>query len=402
MADRKPGLYAGADFDNITKCVHCGLCLDACPTYRALGTEQDSPRGRLFLMRGLWSGELEISADIQQPLDRCLDCRACESACPSMVPYGELLEKTRAAVFSGGHEKPGRASLIRWVMVTLMGRPAGVAAMGLFMRLLGATGLDRLAPQSLPRFSPSFKKTHRPAPGSGDPVRLFTGCITDIAETEIHTASVRVLERLDFNVQIPADQVCCGALAIHGGDHRESRRLADLNEAVFARGEGPVISNSAGCGAHLKEFYGATGKQTQDILEFLDRHRDRLEKAGWREDPVTVLYDAPCHLLHNQKVDDSVHRVLQALPGVTLVPIPDYRYCCGAAGIYNLTQPETSGKVLQAKTDAIAAGFREQQQATTLLSGNLGCLMQIRTGMKQAGIRGEAIHPVVFMASRLA
>ena len=426
-------IFEGIPFDNILKCVHCGLCLDACPTYRVLGTEQDSPRGRLYLMRGLWEGELAVENAVIEPLARCLDCRACESACPSLVPYGELLEKTRGALAKSPHRKSlsdrFRAWLFRWLFPSTR-RLTRVSAIG---RWAQKTGLASLASRTLPRLARvhaltprfsgrSFKQAHpKPLPpfGEGAPKRtvaLFSGCVMDVADDEIHRATVALLRAVGCAVRIPTAQRCCGALHVHNGDRATARALANLNEQVFSSMElDAVIVNAAGCGAQLKEYghlfsdtmdpqterWREFGLKTTDILVFLAECEGFPESLAWRSEPVTVLYDAPCHLIHAQKIDFQARNLLGRIPGVTLAPLKDAAQCCGAAGVYNLTHAALADEILDRKLDDIAASLTHAPRTTILLTGNPGCLFQLRMGVGKRRLPIKVMHPAAFLAERL-
>lgn len=435
-------LYRDVPFENILACVHCGLCLDACPTYRTLGAEQDSPRGRLYLMRGLWKGELALTDEVVAPLDRCLDCRACETACPSGVPYGELLEKTRGVIQAnrknGWFERLMRAlafrfllpSSLRLVLLSAVARlfgklllPAGRP--GWLLRPFRITVLGR-ALELMPRFSGrSFKagyakqapdphSKHQPAKR----VALFTGCVMDVAEEEIHRATVTLLRAAGREVLVPREQACCGALHVHAGEREAARALAPRNAAAFQdEGLEAVITNSAGCGAQLSEYHhlfsdarAQDSNKTDwqhlaarviDILAFLERVPGFVEGQTWRPEPITLLYDAPCHLVHAQREDVPARALLERLPGVRLVAPREAAYCCGAAGVYNLTQGELSQRVLQAKMDDVAATLARFPEARILLTGNPGCLFQLRHGVRQRCLPLRVEHPAVFVAGRL-
>lgn len=438
------------EFDNILKCVHCGLCLDYCPTYRELNDEKDSPRGRLYLMRGLWEGELELSQSVIEPLSRCLDCRACESACPSGVPYGELLEKTRGIVLDNISqslkEKILRKIFLKGLfsstnLMILVSRIIKVyVAIGI-PKLLTKTFLARFFSKSLvfkhfliPNFSgQSFKRKHAdkillPLLQEREKeisykirekkirVGMFSGCIMDVSETEIHYSTLTLLRYLGCEVVIPEDQSCCGALHVHSGDRKTSRKLALRNFSAFeSHNLDAVITNAAGCGAQLKEYhllfpqeklknqkdFPTFEKKIIDIMEFISIYSGLLKNLRWRKDEDTVIYDSPCHLIHAQKVDDNPRKLLKSLPGVRLVSLEESDWCCGSAGIYNLTQPFLSAEVLNRKTTSIIKAITEHSNVTTIVTGNPGCLYQIRAGILRKNIDLRVLHPVVYLANRL-
>ena len=432
--------FRGAKFDNILKCIHCGLCLDNCPTYRELADEKDSPRGRLYLMRGLWEGELDLNPDVIAPLDRCLDCRACESVCPSGVPYGELLEKTRGILMDhrkqSFKERLARAFLLKG----LFRSTSALATTSQLLRLYTWTGIpklitgsfiSRLLPRKfvfsqhlLPNFSgKSFKKRHADvlhAPTRTETpkerVGLFSGCILDVSEAEIHEASLTLLRAARYEVVVPGDQGCCGALHVHNGERNTARELAEKHRNAFEpRKLDRIVTNAAGCGAQLKELHhlfpeapeNEIGRwkelenKTIDLLELIASETKVLGQLNWSSEPVTVIYDAPCHLMHAQGVDANPRRLIGSRSGVKLVPLPESHWCCGSAGIYNLVQPELAGSVLQRKIDSIHETIKAHPETRILLTANPGCLYQIRAGINQAGIPLEVMHSAVFLAGRL-
>ncbi len=435
-----PDLYKGVPFENILACVHCGLCLDACPTYRALGVEQDSPRGRLYLMRGLWEGALAPTDEVTAPLDRCLDCRACEPACPSGVPYGELLEKTRGVILAERKPLILNRILRRMVFRSLLPSGARLAFVSMLARFFSKWFLKHGEPRWLfrplrrtrlgrafslmPRFSGrSFKQAFAQSAGPDNPnlakrVALFTGCVMDVAEEEIQRATVKLLRAAGCEVVIPPSQVCCGALHVHSGERAIARQLAQCNGTLFQDGSlAAVVTNSAGCGAQLKECHhlfsdagaahphqpdwSALAAKVVDILVFLQQEPEFVTSQRWREEPVSAIYDAPCHLIHAQRADGPARALLAGLPGVRLISPREAAYCCGAAGIYNLSQPELSERVLAAKMDDIEATLDRYPEARLLLTGNPGCLFQLRHGVRRRGLPLEVMHPAVFVAERL-
>lgn len=434
-------LFAKVEFEGILSCVHCGLCLDVCPTYRELGMEQDSPRGRLFLMRGLWQNELALNQDVIAPLSRCLDCRACETACPSGVHYGELLEKTRG-IIQENHPQSFLEKLLRAVFLKrVLASTAILEVMGILLKFYMTLNLPKLITQTffrkilpknivasqymLPKFSgSSFKFKYAPqgrlAPTHQQTIQhrvgFFTGCILDVSESETHEATLKLLRAAGCEVTVPKAQNCCGALHVHSGDRRTAKTLAQENLAAFGMTEwDALITNSAGCSAQLKEYHHLFSKQETparedwqafenkivDILEFLSRLPDFVEKLSWSNNEETVLYDAPCHLKHAQGIDKNPQRLLNSLPGVTLVPLTESDWCCGSAGIYNLLKPDLASAILARKLDSIEQTMQLAPKAQILVTGNPGCLFQIRSGIQARQLPLRIIHPVVYMAERL-
>jgi len=424
--------FEGVPFDNVLSCVHCGLCLDACPTYRELKTEQDSPRGRLYLMRALWEDELALSEDVAAPLSRCLDCRACETACPSAVPYGELLEKTRGVIAREMPATGKRRLLERFFFGTVLPSPTwtrllsigGLLYRGLGFRRLVTGPLAKWLPdwavrgnQMMPRFAGrSFRASragnHRPA--SDEPIAkvgLFTGCIMDVADLAIHEATLELLTAAGCEVVIPRDQRCCGALHVHNGERVIPRALANRNRRAFTDDLDVIIVNAAGCGAQLREYahlfsdsnqrddagWEAFGSRVTDILVFLAGLDGFIEKVQWKTEHHTVLYDAPCHLIHAQKTD-APRELLSSIPNLEVVPLTDASRCCGAAGIYNLLHGALADDILTRKLDDIEQTLAVNPDADTLVTGNPGCLFQIRAGCAARGIPLRVIHPAELIA----
>jgi glycolate oxidase iron-sulfur subunit len=391
-------------------CVHCGLCLSACPTYRASGRESSSPRGRVYLMRGAAEGRIGLEGLLAEEAYLCLGCRACETACPSGVRFGAMLELTRARVVEAGLRRGAAArierALLRHViprrlrlrlLVDLLGLARGLR----LHRLAAAVGpaplreLAELAPEV-----PSRRERRRlpelvPAEGQRrGRVALLVGCVAAEVFAPVNRATTRVLARNGFDVLVPRAQTCCGALHAHAGDLEAARRLARRNaESFTAAGVDAVISNSAGCGAAMREapqWLGAEGEAyarlVRDVSEFLDEVGIRPPRRLLR---ARVCYDDPCHLVHGQGVRDAPRNLLRAIEGLELVPHADPTSCCGAAGTYNLTQRAMSRAVLARKLDALAA-----VDPDVIATGNPGCLMQLRAGARARGLRARVAHPI--------
>jgi glycolate oxidase iron-sulfur subunit len=399
LADARAGLDT---------CVHCGFCLQSCPTYVVLEDENDSPRGRLLLMRSLLEGSISTADEAARGhLDRCLGCRACETVCPSGVPYGHLLEATRATL-TERHPLPLVARLLLAVFAR---RRLTTIAMAIG-RVLRASRLAPVLARLLPgriAFALHMLEATRPplerepyaasSEGMRGTFALLEGCVMRGLYDETNRATVQTLHVNGYrHVDAPA-QVCCGALHAHAGDLETARRLAKRNVEAFERsGAGFVVSNAAGCGAMLKE-YGHLLRDDPDWAEraahVSGRARDvseLLAAAGPLEGGelrVSATYDAPCHLLHAQRISAPPLKVLAAIPGLKLVPLVDAEYCCGAAGIYNLLEPETSAAVLAPKLEHI-----DRTGATLVATGNPGCHMQIGAGLIRAKSDVRVIHPV--------
>ncbi|MEO8622273.1 MAG: heterodisulfide reductase-related iron-sulfur binding cluster [bacterium] len=402
-----PGSPLAEASAGIDACVHCGFCLQACPTYLALEDENDSPRGRIVLMRALVEGTLATTdADVRTHIDRCLGCRACETACPSGVPYGHLLEATRATLT---RERPN-PFVARAILFVFARQPLMRLAMlgGRITRALRVSRLLAGLPGRLGFAMAMLESTRSPvarraydatSDGSRGTVALLNGCVMEGLFTETNRASERTLSTNNYAIVDAPGQRCCGALHAHAGDAETARRLARANIQAFERAGANVIAvNAAGCGAIMKEYgvlladdpdwkdrASAIASRVRDISELLAEAGPRPGAAV----PLTVTYDAPCHLLHAQRVAAPPLRVLGAVPGLTLVPLEGSEHCCGSAGIYNLVEPDTSARVLVPKLKHIA-----ESGAPLVATGNPGCLMQIGAGLHQAGIKARGIHPV--------
>jgi glycolate oxidase iron-sulfur subunit len=388
-------------------CVHCGFCLQACPTYLALEDENDSPRGRLVLMRALADGVLPPDdPDLRQHIDQCLGCRACETACPSGVQYGRLLEATRATLRDG--EAP--TLLARTLLRVFAHRPLMRAAMAcarflaatplptLLMKLPGRMGfaMAMLASTDYPLERAKYRAE---GDGTNGDAALLRGCVMEGLFTETNRATERVLTRNGYRMTAAPGQGCCGALHAHAGDLEAARRLARRNIVAFERtGARYIVTNAAGCGAMMKEYdhllsgdpeWSARARDVSSRVRDVSELLAAVGPQSGGQIPFTVAYDAPCHLQHAQRVTEAPIAVLQAIPGVQLVPLEESDQCCGSAGIYNLIEPETSNAVLQRKLERIA-----MSHASLVATGNPGCLMQIGAGLLRAEMRARVVHPI--------
>lgn len=405
---------AGIDYELFLDCVHCGLCTSACPTYVELGTEMDGPRGRIYLMRAVTDGRTDLNADVRRHLDLCLDCRACESACPSGVQYGQLIEPFRIHMA----KQPGARSLPWWqrlllFQVTPYNRrtrlalaPARLMQWAKLDRFLEWSGLINLMPKSLrqlqemlPRLRGHYGQLPEVLPAEGKRrarVALFTGCASDafFPQTTVNTA--RVLQKNGCEVWVPRDQVCCGALHYHAAQAEPARQFAQVNCGVFAReGVDAVITNAAGCGAMLKDYghllpdkKGDTlAGKVKDISEFLVQlgpikptHSLPIKKA--------VYHDA-CHLCHAQKIRQPPRQLLELIPDLKLLPLNESEICCGAAGSYNITEPEMAERLgLRKAKNILDTG------ADAVFAGNVGCLIQVLRYVKKERPDMWVAHPI--------
>jgi glycolate oxidase iron-sulfur subunit len=408
-------------FEGLDSCVHCGFCLQACPTFLATGDEADSPRGRIELMRALEAGELApADPGVALHLDRCLGCRGCEPVCPSGVRYGQGLEAARALLTAHRAVPP----LVRAALGALTGTGEGSRVVYALGRLARATGIPRrLAGWSRVRFAMGMLGATAPAPKVGggrwkavkvgggtspnlhqlpptstssapSPVLLFRGCVMQGLFSHVHDATIRTLEVNGYAVREVAAQVCCGALHAHAGLRDEARRLARANLAAFPDDDAPIVVNSAGCGAMLKEY----GHLVDDVAtgeKFAARVRDVTELLAARGPrpgaplDTTVAYDPPCHLLHAQRIAEPPERVLRAIPVLRVISTPDAAQCCGSAGLFTLVEPAMSRAVLAPKIASLA-----QARPQVVATGNPGCLMQLGAGLAAAGVPATVRHPV--------
>jgi glycolate oxidase iron-sulfur subunit len=463
IEQQSPGLRSqlaellDANREGLLTCIHCGLCLPACPTYLALGNENESPRGRIYLMRALVENRIDMSPAFTSHIDLCLGCRACETACPSAVPYGQLLEASRAGIALAEEKKGSATALVtRFVLGKVFTRPRLLGAALRVTRWVRDSGLARLAFQtglfsgrlqlalallvaSRPA-SPSFRTAGKrsvtslsQSPPANPAAKLdsgvkplagataapkapagvetaflkvatLTGCVMEGLFAPANRATERVLEAVGCHITSAPNQVCCGALHAHAGQLETAKSLARRNiDAFEATGCERVIVNAAGCGAAMKEYHLLLAEDPQyrdrasrfssivrDITEFLREIEVPVPYGdlGSRIDR-RVTYDAPCHLVHAQRVKAAPQEILAAIPGIELVPLRGSETCCGGAGIYNLLNPELSSEILAKKLDDIVAS-----RAEVVATGNPGCIMQIGAGLLMRGLEIDVVHPI--------
>ncbi|HVF51907.1 MAG TPA: heterodisulfide reductase-related iron-sulfur binding cluster [Pyrinomonadaceae bacterium] len=417
----------GAEEDKLLACVHCGLCLEACPTYVQTGDENDSPRGRIYLMRAV--AEERLGADSRaftRHIDRCLGCRACESACPAGVEYGQLLEAARSDIAQRGTPEGWTSRTLRFLLRHVWLHPARLRFALASARALRDTGLARLALKLriarlvseraefalmlLDSSSPSdaikrsrasvTSRTESSAHDVSQHALLFEGCVMEGLFARVNRATARVLEANGCRTSAPREQVCCGALHAHAGDLEGARTLARRNvEAFDVQTQDTIVTNAGGCGAMLVSY----GHLLRDdpryaarAAAFSRRVRDisqQLESTGIRRgaplDEARATYDAACHLLYGQRAAVAPVEMLRAVSGIEFVPLEQSDVCCGGAGVYNLLEPELSKRVLDEKLAHIKA-----TGAQILATGNPGCHMQIGAGARGAGLPLSICHPV--------
>lgn len=407
-----PDLADAPPRELLSRCVHCGFCLPTCPTYAVLGVEMDSPRGRIKLMNTVWEGRVDASsADFAKHIDQCLDCRACETACPSGVEYGKLVEATRAQLVVARPRGPLERIVRTVAFRVLLPSPKLLAAfarmsviakrlrVGAILRVVGLGRLADLLSLVPRRVSSRPLDPMYPARGARrGRVALFTGCVMQAAFADTNAATARVLARNGIEVTVPSEQTCCGALQAHAGARDDSRRLARKNIAALEKLDADaIVVNAAGCGAHLKG-YGWLLKDDPAWAERAARLGTRIRDAseavagfGLVARPGTLTgraaYDDPCHLLHGQRISAQPRELLAAIPGLETVPLTEADMCCGSAGTYNVTQPELSKALLDRKmANVIASG------AEILVTANPGCQMQLEAGVRASGKRVTVMH----------
>lgn len=397
--------------------MHCGLCLSSCPTYLETGNEADSPRGRIHLMRAVAEGRLDTSASLVEHLDLCLGCRACETACPSGVEYGALIEGARAFLESST-ERPAASRRWRRWLASMLPRRERVTPFVPWLRVANALRIPALAeaswlpialrrlaamtPDAPPRLRlPEVLEAEGPRRGTA---ALLTGCVAGVLFPQVHLASMRLLARAGWRVVIPREQVCCGALSAHLGQADEAHRLARRNVNVFARsGADVIVANAAGCGAHLRGFGAALAADplyATPAAGFAAKVRDVTEllaESGLpparREIRARVAYHDACHLAHGQGVRAQPRALLRAIPGLELVDIAESEICCGSAGTYNLTEPDMAWRLAERKARHVLASAPDM-----LAAANPGCVLQIRAALRMAGRPLPVRHPVEILA----
>ena len=413
-------------WDYYSKCIHCGLCLNACPTYRELGQEMDSPRGRIYQMIQVEQGRLPLGDSVVRHLDLCLDCRACETACPSGVEYGRLIEAARGQI-ERNYQRPFPARFLRRLFLRgILADRRRLERAGKLARFYQRSGLETLTRSLLGLFPNPLNNVARLAPRMEKPfffdelgtvvpaigerkyrVAFFAGCIANLAFARLNEATVRVLARNGCEVVIPRDQGCCGALHVHAGMRDLARELARRNLKTFLDGDfDAIITNAAGCGSVLKEYPQLFEEEETEFLEPARRFAARLKDvteflAGidfnrdFRQVRERVTYQDPCHLLHAQRVRSAPRQLIKAVPGVEFVELKEVEVCCGSAGIYNVAHNEMAERLLANKMRRI-----DETGASVILTANPGCLLQLRAGVagsKDGGRPRRVMHVVEFL-----
>jgi glycolate oxidase iron-sulfur subunit len=417
-SESNPGV--GIEYQRFLDCVHCGLCTSACPTYLLTGNENDGPRGRIYLMRGVTDGHVTFTPEVERHLELCLDCRACETACPSGVQYGRIIEPFRVALAQQAAKSSKLDWFHRWILFGLFVRPdrlrktlwpARIAQRLKLDRLAQSLGLFRLLSPRLQQLVETLPPLEKPLPELPEflpakgprraKVALFTGCVSDALYRSTNWNTARVLQANGCDVLVPRGQNCCGAIHFHAGESEPAKQLADANLNAFASECDAIIVNVAGCGAMLKDYghhwHDARDAEratfmgkVRDVCQFLDQ-LGLITPRG--EIKLTATYHDACHLNHAQKIREAPRRILQKIPGLALVELPETDICCGAAGTYNLTQPEMARQLSRRKLQNILS-----TGARTVLTGNVGCLLQIIREARAENEPLRVLHPIDLLA----
>lgn len=389
-------LWTGRDFPaeaDLSRCVACGLCLPHCPTYRLTGEESASPRGRITAMRAVAEGRATVDDTFASFMDLCLVCRACEDVCPSHVPFSRMMERARVQVEP---LRSRRARFLKWLGLDLALPRKKLLRIGTAVQPLARPFLPKRLRALLPKRGgpigrlPAVTEPDGEARGT---VAILSGCVQDLWYREANRATIRVLARNGWRVVVPRAQVCCGALHAHHGKLDAARKLARKNLRAFADAD-TIVVNAAGCGSHMKEYDDLLGDEAlplatkvRDLMEFLHDHGIEPPSAGAGVE--RVAYHDACHASRAQGIRAEPRALLRRIPGLEIVEIANGDRCCGAAGLYNVLQPEMAGALMREKADAVTA-----TGAAVVCSANPGCSLQIAAGLRAIGAKVEVVHPV--------
>lgn len=420
-----PKYLSTLDYSVLQQCIHCGMCLPTCPTYAETKLERNSPRGRIALMRSIADGDLAVTRAFGEEMYFCLGCLTCETVCPAGVRYGEMFENARADIEQAGVLRNPARDFGRLVTLRqLFTRPRWLRALGRVLYLYQASGLPALVrrlkltallPRKLGELEPLTPPICRhfsdeliaPIETPAAPkyrVGMLTGCVQDLTFSDVNRDTVDVLLANGCEVVTPRVQHCCGSLHAHNGELELSKEMARRNlDAFDVPSLDAIITNAAGCGSHLKNYghllehdpaYAARAAEwsakVRDIHEWLAIIGIRPPEHAL---PITVTYHEACHLCHGQKITKQPRQVLGAIPGLSLVELPEATWCCGSAGVYNITQPEMSEQLLRRKLANV-----DRTGASVIASANPGCSVQLAAGIRQSGRRIEVAHPVSLLA----
>jgi glycolate oxidase iron-sulfur subunit len=402
---------ATLDLPELYQCVHCGLCLNQCPTYRVLRLEPESPRGRIHLVKAAADGRIELSERFKEHLYLCLLCRACETACPSGVQYGHIAETAREQLGPPG--SPRMRTALNFAFTQLFPHPNRLRVLAGLLRLYQRTGLQRLIRPLLPKKLREMESMlplipHRFFQPSANillaigkrraKVAMLNGCVMPLIFGDVNEATVRVLRRNGCDVVFPRNQICCGALNVHNGESIAAKQMARRNiDAFLDAGVDAVVVNAAGCGAAMKEYghllrddpiYAEKAKRFSSIVKDAAQFLGDLGLVGKLAPlKMTVTYQDPCHLAHGQRVRSQPRNLLKSIPGLQFKEMDGSDRCCGSAGIYNITHPGMSQHLLKEKMQSVAA-----TQAEAVIAPNPGCMLQLRYGSQQYGPEVKVYH----------
>ncbi|PWA13010.1 glycolate oxidase [Pueribacillus theae] len=398
-------------------CVHCGMCLEACPTYQETGEEHQSPRGRVYLIKAVAEGKIDVNEAFADPVFTCLDCRACETACPASVQVGGLIEEARGQIRQAMPLTGIPGAFSKTILKGFFPHPNRMGKLGGLMRLYQKSGIQSVArkagllnilPTHLKDMESILPKVGKPVlgrypeivPAEGETkgrVAMLTGCVMDVMFSDINEATIRVLTHNGYEVALPKQQTCCGALHVHAGDRETGKSLARQNIEAF-KDYDKVLVNAAGCGCALAE-YDELFRNDPDMLPMAKEFSEKVEdiskflydndfKRPQTEVKTRITYHDACHLAHGQGVRFEPRQLLKEIPGVELVDLPDADRCCGSAGIYNLTHPEMAGALLDRKIDDIP------EDVEMISMGNPGCMLQIAMGVQKHGRSEKVVHTI--------
>jgi glycolate oxidase iron-sulfur subunit len=390
--DWEPGWATGdaPTTADLNACVACGLCLPHCPTYRLTGEESASPRGRITAMRAVHEGRAATDETFARFMDLCLVCRACEDVCPSHVPFGRMMEAARTQIEP---LRSRRARFVRWLGLDVVLPSRRLTSVAAILAPLARPLLPSRVRALVPRGRAArgrLPEITEPVGEARGTVALLTGCVQDRWFRQVSLATIRVLARNGWRLVVPRDQTCCGALAAHNGHLGTARKLARTNASAFASVD-HVVVNAAGCGAHM-QAYGdlleGADLPVRDVMEFL-HDEGVVGDAGSLPELTRVAYHDACHALRAQGIHDQPRELLGAIGNLELVEIPNGDRCCGAAGIYNVTEPEMSDRLMREKAEAVAS-----TGASVVASGNPGCTMQLIAGLRELDADVRVMHPI--------
>ncbi|MCK9210934.1 MAG: (Fe-S)-binding protein [Ignavibacteriaceae bacterium] len=408
--------------DVLTQCMHCGMCLATCPTYELTKLERSSPRGRIKLIKSIAEGKLELSNLFAEEMNFCLDCQACETACPAGVQYGKMVESARVIIehSSVGSSKINKA-IKKFLLNSIVAQHSRLKLLARFLYFYQNSGIQKVLIKVLsvfptakklieiesltPKISKVFsseglKEKTFPENPAKYKIAFSTGCIMDVAFSDINFDTIEVLQKNQCEIITPKKQVCCGSLHAHNGEIEKAKELAKKNLDVFSEFEYDfLISNSAGCGAFMKEYvhlfaddpqYAQKAKmfsqRVKDISEFLANFGPNNQMHSLEE---TVTYHDACHLCHSQKITEEPRKLLQQIPGLNLIPLEESTWCCGSAGIYNVTRHDDAEKILERKMKNL-----KDTGADVVVAGNPGCIGQLKYGIKKYGLKMEVLHTI--------